>query len=294
MMNLGSFTAKLQERLTSDDQTWSYQVPQLPCAQRINSAKLVKSITLDSSKSSKSGVYLRLVDAPSNRVTWTEPLDRFVLLSLEGFKLIQPSSFLNDPPKFYTARESAEYASKMLKTGIELNGIRYHFFGHSNSQLKSRSCFLYAASKEAIKAKVEAMGDFSKLKSVGKKAKRIGLLFSSAEMGIRLTPERCEDIQDIEDGDFTFTDGCGLIASGLARKVVQQRQIIYRNKRYLPSVFQIRYRGYKGVLTLDPTLTGRILVEFRASMKKFRGGQDLTLSVVDFSKVWIQTNASLP
>ncbi|KAJ5052606.1 hypothetical protein J3E74DRAFT_388204, partial [Bipolaris maydis] len=66
----------------------------------------------------------------------------------------------------------------MLVSGLTINGVTYNFFGHSNSQLKSRSCFLYAASKEEISIKVEAMGDFSKLKSVGKKAKRIGLLFS--------------------------------------------------------------------------------------------------------------------
>jgi hypothetical protein len=73
----------------------------------------------------------------------------------------------------------------MLVTGISINNTKYHFFGHSNSQLKSRSCFLYAASKDEIFAKINTMGDLSKLKSVGKKAKRIGLLFSSAGNGTR-------------------------------------------------------------------------------------------------------------
>jgi hypothetical protein len=145
---------------------------------------------------------------------------------------------------------------------------------------------MYAASKQEISAKVEAMGDFSKLKSVGKKAKRIGLLFSGAEMAVTLPEDRCEDINDVKYNDYTFTDGCGLISSHLTKQLVQQRNITYRNKRYHPSVFQIRYRGYKGILTLDPTLTGKTLVQFRESMRKFKNAKDLSLSIADYSKVW--------
>jgi hypothetical protein len=144
---------------------------------------------------------------------------------------------------------------------------------------------MFAASKEEISAKVEAMGDFSKLKSVGKKAKRIGLLFSSAEMAVTLQPDRCEDIEDVNGNDYIFTDGCGLVSIHLAREIVQRRKIAYRNRKYLPSVFQIRYRGYKGVLMLDPSLNGNIQVQFRESMRKFKDANDLSLSVVDYSKV---------
>lgn len=144
---------------------------------------------------------------------------------------------------------------------------------------------MYAASKEDISAKIEAMGDFSKLKSVGKKAKRIGLLFSSTDNALILPAERCEDIQDVNRDDYTFTDGCGLVSLQLARQLAQRRNIIFRNKRYLPSVFQIRYRGYKGVLTLDTTLHGKIQVQFRESMRKFKDASDLSLAVVDYSRV---------
>jgi hypothetical protein len=153
---------------------------------------------------------------------------------------------------------------------------------------------MYAASKEEISAKIERMGDLSKLKSVGKKAKRIGLLFSSAEMALTLSPDRCEDIDDIKVNDYIFTDGCGLISLQLARKLVQQRNIVYRGKRYLPSVYQIRYRGYKGVLTLDPTLGGQIEVQFRDSMRKFKDASDHGFSVVDYSKAGSLSSLYLP
>ena len=285
MGGLKSFVATLQHPVDPEDKLWSYNVQNLPGSQSTNQANLVKSISLSSPKDSSRGIHLRLVDAPSNRVTWTEPLDRFLLLSADGFRLRTPSLSPDGAPQISTAKESSQYISRLLQTGIVINGVKYHFFGHSNSQLKSRSCFLYAASKTEISKKIESMGDFSKLKSVAKKAKRIGLLFSSAEMGVTLPPERCEDIEDIERGDYNFTDGCGLISKSLSQQLVQRRNIAYRNKRYLPAVFQIRYRGYKGVLTLDPSLKTTTAVQFRNSMRKFKDAKDLTLSVVDYSKV---------
>ena len=144
---------------------------------------------------------------------------------------------------------------------------------------------MYAGSKQEIFMKVEAMGDLSKIKSVGKKAKRIGLLFSSAEVALDLPPDRCQDIDDVATKDYTFTDGCGLISAQLARQLAQKRNIVFRDKRYVPSVYQVRYRGYKGVLTLDPTLQGQIQAQFRASMRKFKDAPDYSFAVVDYSKV---------
>lgn len=52
----------------------------------------------------------------------------------------------------------------------------------------------------------------------------------------------------------------------------------------MPSVFQIRYRGYKGILTYEPSMRGKILAKFRDSMRKFKGAVDHGLYVVDYSK----------
>lgn len=123
------------------------------------------------------------------------------------------------------------------------------------------------------------------MKTVAKKAKRIGLLFSSAEVATTLDPSRCLDIEDVEVKDYIFTDGCGLIAPQLAQELARKRKIAFRNVRYTPSVLQIRYRGYKGVLMLDPTLKDGTLVKFRKSMRKFSGGSDLSFAVVEYSKV---------
>lgn len=104
-------------------------------------------------------------------------------------------------------------------------------------------------------------------------------------MALTLLPERCEDIEDIKRDDYIFTDGCGLISKHLANQLAQRRKIIFRNRRYLPSVFQIRYRGYKGVLALDSNLKGQVQIQFRESMRKFKDAADHSFAVVDYAKV---------
>jgi hypothetical protein len=284
MSGLKSFVNVLQKSVHPEDEVWDYHVPNLPSPQSTNAAGFVKCVSVVSS-AEKQQITLRFEPAPVNRVTRDDVLDRFLLLSFSDFRLQWPAISAEGEPRRATGRENGDYMTRMLVNSVKTNGIAYNFFGHSNSQLKSRSCFMYAASKGQISTKIEAMGDLSKLKSVGKKAKRIGLLFSSAEVSLSLPPDRCQDIDDVANKDYIFTDGCGLISLPFARLLAQRRHIIFRNRKYLPSVFQIRYRGYKGVLTLDPTLKPQIWTQFRKSMRKFKDSPDHSFAVVDYSKV---------
>lgn len=281
MKKAKDFQFTLQESISPEESSWIYQVPDLPQPSCSNKDGLIKCISFVSSNV-KQDVTLRYQIPPTSRVTVGESLDRFLLISFANFWLRCTAISGEGPPRLAMGRDNGDYLTRLLTRGIELNGIQYHFFGHSNSQLKSRSCFMYAGTKEFISSKIEAMGDFTKLTSVGKKAKRIGLLFSSAEVAIMLPPHRCEDIEDIKRDNYTFTDGCGLISLKLARQLAKTRNIIFRANRYLPSVYQIRYRGYKGVLTIDPSLSGEVQVQFRESMKKFKDSPNHSFSVVDY------------
>ncbi|RDW87959.1 hypothetical protein BP5796_03653 [Coleophoma crateriformis] len=283
MESLRKFDVVLQKGIRPDDSTWSYIVPKLPPSEKTNSLRLIKSITVLSTPSSQS-IKLRFDTAPLNRVTCADPLHLFVMISFAGFRLQLPATDAGGRAQPAPWADTMEYISRLLKTGIVLNGTQYHFFGHSNAQLKSRTCFLFAASKSTIGTKVEEMGDFSQLRSVGKKAKRIGLLFATAEIATMLDPERVEDIDDVQRGNYIYTDGCGFISTSLAKQLAKKRHIVYRNIQYLPSVYQIRYRGYKGVSMLDPELTGKTLAQFRSSMRKFKDVKDYSLSIVDHSK----------
>ena len=284
---------ELQDTISPTDKVWCYSLPALPKPSLTNAQGLLKNVAVIST-SSKQCIELCLRKASLSRAIVQDPLDRFISISFEKFRLYYPavsdghiSSSPNDNAALTPAthKESADYVVLLLRTGITLNGIQYNFYGHSSSHLKSKTCFLFAGSKEEISKRVAGLGEFAGIKTVAKKAKRIGLLFSTAEMAMNLEPDRCEDIPDVATKDYIFTDGCGLISKHLAKQLVQRANIKYRNRRYLPSVFQIRYRGYKGVLMLEPDLSGQVLVKFRDSMKKFKGGNDLSFSVVNYSKV---------
>ncbi|KAI0028389.1 RdRP-domain-containing protein [Vararia minispora EC-137] len=181
---------------------------------------------------------------------------------------------------------ASEYIFRMLTTGLFLNEKQYRFFGHGNSQLRGRGCYLKEADADAeLDERIYAMGqDLKKIMNVAKRAKRIGLLFSGAEIDWILR-DRVGDIDDLMTGDENFSDGCGLISKWLSIQLSKKKGIVYQAQRYAPTVFQIRYRGYKGVVMLHPDLDKekKHVVAFRKSQKKFVATIDDTFSVVGHS-----------
>ena len=276
-MALSKYRHVLQENLQLNDSRWEYRVPDLPRPSDSDRAGYMKSCSLNAN-STKQNIVLSYIKISPNRAISEQPLSAFVHITCPGFRLHTQDG------KPATFRESSEYISGFLKQGLMINSTKYSFYGHSNSQLKGRSCFLMMGSQNEVDRRVEMLGDFSKMKTVAKKAKRIGLLFSTAHTIVNFDPARCKDIADIERDDYIFTDGCGNISPRLAKLLTQKKPILYRNKRYHPSVFQIRYRGYKGVVILDPHLDASTWLELRKSMRKFAGGNDHSFAVVEHSK----------
>ncbi|KAF7546291.1 hypothetical protein G7Z17_g8547 [Cylindrodendrum hubeiense] len=286
MANL-KFEHELSNRILVGDKEWEFSVPSLPSSKSLNSARFIKMITLVT-KGNRHRLLLRIEPAPSCRAI-SDPLDQFLLVSFSEFGPLRRSSAgtdANGGPQPNTNQERSEYMIRFLRAGIDIDGVQYNFYGHSNSQLKSRTCFLYAGSKQSISMKLESMGDFTKIKNVTKKAKRIGLLFSAADVAMNISSDMVKDIPDVKRQGHVFTDGCGLIAPVLARDVARQLGVAFRNRRYTPAVFQIRYLGYKGVVTVDPRMKGpKPSLKMRESMKKFTGGKDASFAVVEYSKV---------
>ncbi|KAI9368014.1 RNA dependent RNA polymerase-domain-containing protein [Aspergillus egyptiacus] len=278
---LSSFTRTLQSDFLPSDAEWTYTVSNLPSPQVTNPGRWVKSLELVSNTKTRK-LELRLSRMEPNRAIKACPLDHLLHLSFADFRLGQVDK---GEWQSFTARESADYLVRLLKAGITLNGVLYSFYGHSSSQLKSRSCYLMRGSKEEVAQFVESLGDFSKIKTVAKKAKRIGLLFSSCHAIMDVPDGRYEDIDDVERAGFNFTDGCGLIGPKAARLLSQKLSIISRNTRYHPSVFQIRFKGYKGVVALEPQMPKDYWFRFRQSMRKFSGTTDRSFAVVEYSKV---------
>lgn len=111
---------------------------------------------------------------------------------------------------------------------------------------------------------IKGLGDFSKLRAPAKYAARIGQAFSDTPGGaVDLSATQVVQINDIERNGHCFSDGCGTMSPGLARKVWGTYK---RNCQ--PTLFQIRYAGAKGMVSLDERLQGDMLC-IRPSMLKF-------------------------
>ena len=187
----------------------------------------------------------------------------------------------------------------LLKTGISIkilgqqNVLHFTYFGQSNSQLRNRTCVLYSGSELGdIEGLISTFGDFSTLKTPSKRSARIGLLLSSSLPTIHLKGEEIVKINDIERNDFNFTDGCGFMSTSLVKKIMhalspERNEADSGNEiATLPSAFQVRIKGCKGMLVHNPKLPSGIQV--RPSMEKFNWIQNepYVLGIVDNGKAY--------
>ncbi|KAK8644134.1 hypothetical protein V6N13_123449 [Hibiscus sabdariffa] len=155
----------------------------------------------------------------------------------------------------------------VLQNGIVISDKRFEFLAFSASQLRSNSVWMFA-SNDKVKAEDirEWMGCFKKIRSISKCASRMGQLFSSSLPTIVVPEQDVEIIDDIEvntDGiDYCFSDGIGKISLPFARQVAEKCGL-----NHIPSAFQIRYGGYKGVVAVDRNSFWKM--SLRCSMLKF-------------------------
>ena len=162
-----------------------------------------------------------------------------------------------------------ELIISFLSNGVRINGEEHHFLGCSTGGLKERTCFLLKGPASHVKEVLQECGSFVDIKSPSKMLKRIGLLFSKCQQ-THVTPADVSYEPDIETATGNFTDGCGRIGLQLASDIVA-RSNLPLDDGYIPSVFQIRFEGCKGVLAVDPELKPTS-IRIRHSMRKFEMG----------------------
>ena len=187
-----------------------------------------------------------------------------------------------------------------MRVEDEASKTLYKFFGHSPTQLRNRHCVFYSTDlekrynttqrnttlKKAMQAQttlspyeqlISRFGKFN-MKNVAKKASRIGLLLSTAKPVVSINDTQVDRIADVENDKFNFTDGCGLISPDIAAQITgypfqyQYEQQVHK----FPSVYQIRFKGCKGILMLDTTLVNKIAL--RQSMIKFEWNSEKTVN----------------
>ena len=102
-------------------------------------------------------------------------------------------------------------------------------------------------------------------------AARLSQAFTATESPIFVESDQIERMDDIERNGYCFSDGNGPLSQDMADAIYDalQRDHGRTNRgRRVPSVFQIRIQGAKGVLSVDPTLSG-LKIGLRPSMVKF-------------------------
>ena len=152
-----------------------------------------------------------------------------------------------------------EYIKSIMSRGFFIGSKNFRFFNYSQSQFRNMSCWLLTEPEKIL----SEIGDFSKIKQVSKFGARISQTLTTTIKTIMIPKDKYVEIDDVENENYTFSDGVGKISVVLSEQISKMLQL-----DYIPSCFQGRFRGCKGVwTTMWDDKTGQIYC--RKSQIKF-------------------------
>ncbi|KAG1810038.1 RdRP-domain-containing protein [Suillus plorans] len=178
----------------------------------------------------------------------------------------------------------------ILLRGYRVAGRQFQFLGYSMSGLRDHSVWFMTPFMDDSGTLLDAesirgsLGDFSQLvHQPARLAARWSQAFSGTDPSITLLPEEIDyDYPDRKSpSGNVMTDGCSPISVGLAKDIwrsLQKGKKRPAKLRNIPSAFQFRLGGAKGMVVQDPTIEGK-LVRLRPSQIKFDGQENLTFDV---------------
>lgn len=180
-----------------------------------------------------------------------------------------------------------KFIVETLKKGIECNGSQYHYLGQSNSQLRDKTCFMMNASLSEMHSLLAKFDNFDEILPFVRRFQKVSLLFSSFQHSLKLKSGEYDVIDDVTStlGTYIFTDGCGLMSPELAKEA----QSLY-NLSYEPSVIEVRFKGFSGILVRCNEMPSlRLKALFRSSMSNFTCSSEAlidmdTLGIVGYSR----------
>ncbi|XP_035683931.1 uncharacterized protein LOC118420943 [Branchiostoma floridae] len=211
-------------------------------------------------------LFLKPEPIVENRVVREYGVDNFIRVAFRDEDFSKLAVTNPNPIRCVTSR-----VKDVLEKGIRIGERHFKYLGSSNSQMREHGCWMYAAVDKTTTSTSDIrgwMGDLSHERCVATYVSRLGQFFSSSWNAVSVSVEdrSVELIADVEtsSGTHTFSDGIGKISVPLAKKVAAALGV-----SPVPSAFQIRYAGCKGVLAQDPTLGNTDRIQIRGSMKKF-------------------------
>jgi RNA-dependent RNA polymerase len=200
----------------------------------------------------------------SNRITrkYAADADRFIRVKFSDEKT---EGVLRNMPND-RAEAPFDRVRRAMRNGIVVAGRFYEFLAFGNSQFREHGAYFYAptSSKSADDIRF-SLGRFDHIKTVAKFGARLGQCFSTTR-AMRVSVKIVK-IPDIERNSYCFTDGVGKLSPFLAQMAAQELGLANAFDDP-PSLYQFRLGGCKGVLALDPKITGSE-VHIRPSQQKF-------------------------
>ncbi|VDM81762.1 unnamed protein product [Strongylus vulgaris] len=118
---------------------------------------------------------------------------------------------------------------RMIK-GIVVAGRHFGYLGNSNSQMRDGGA--YFMEKYSRRSFLEYINEHKKAPDVTWQPKIVSVR------------------RDLGDESYTFSDGVGMISKAFAKQIAEDMML----KDCLPSCFQFRFRGLKGVMAVNPML----------------------------------------
>ena len=207
-------------------------------------------------------VHLPAVPVASNRLLRMLVNTKFQLVIL---------TFRDEDFSKLQSKELLSRCRRIVADGVELNGVHYNFLCSTGSQLREHKGYFVAADYEQVlNIRSQIIPNPSKFTSAAKYFSRLGMYGTADKIVGKIDfSSQCREVVDLkaDNGDLV-TDGAGKVSLEWASKIAEQLNL----GENIPSAFQIRYSGVKGIVVTckknDPELNNKHFA-FRESMIKF-------------------------
>ncbi|KAG2020116.1 calcium ion transporter [Coprinopsis cinerea AmutBmut pab1-1] len=188
----------------------------------------------------------------------------------------------------------------VLKLGFELAGRTFEFLAYSSSALREHAVwFMSPFKKDGVIVDAESIrnsvGDFKGtelLKRPSMYAARLAQAFTATDPSVKIRRGEWEDVDDLGEKPYLFTDGVGTISSALADRIWAA---VGRKNQRRPDAFQIRFLGYKGMVSVDKELDNHphgIQMRLRPSMRKFENKGEEEDAEIEIAQSFSSPNAA--
>lgn len=246
--NLSKYCELLDKSLNTRFKPINFYI-EIPFANNIKSNKNKNTVFIRTAVLKPLGTIFNYeIEMESNRVLRNFDPDKFcrVIIREENGRDMFYSDLTRNTDSVY------DYFRNVMLNGLVVGLRKYFFLVMTTSQMKIHGSWFitpYEHNEVMIGADYikSWIGSFQKIKNIGKYAIRIGLALSTTIPTYQF--EDFVEIADIEKNSYCFTDGIGLISVKNANYISSLLGL-----DGIPSAFQIRFGGYKGVVAVHPWL----------------------------------------